>query len=272
MTGDKGSGQSKGIVSFNPVPDVHCFSDSVAYVSPEKSEPVRSNKSLCNPPPSFGLFYANITSLSPQTKNYIANFSPSIKALALVEVHKEEETVNSFLRSSWFTGKYNPPKPTGNGGTHGGELMAFRSNIHAYDIDCDIIDHIEKYYNAPLCFAARVMCLHTISICFISVYFWCSEGFSERNHVILHQIGMLSKLINLPFLCVGDFNIQFKEFTESEWGDRLQVEFFAPDISTTINSACGHVIDYGFYSKSIRPLFIGCRPICSVPFPHTLDY
>jgi hypothetical protein len=45
----------------------------------------------------FFIFYANITSLSPQVIDYLASLPSEIKALALVEVHKQPQKVSSVF-------------------------------------------------------------------------------------------------------------------------------------------------------------------------------
>jgi hypothetical protein len=80
---------------------------------------------------------------------------------------------------------------------------------------------------------------------------------------------MLKYLSNLPIIALGDFNIPFKVFQESDWPTRLNVKMIHPGVETTTSQSLNRVIDYGFISLEIETMFISIRPLFSIPcHPH----
>ena len=80
---------------------------------------------------------------------------------------------------------------------------------------------------------------------------------------------MLSKMLGLPYVALGDFNITWQEFLESDWPTILDVEVLRPNAVTTTSVSADRAIDFGLISKSISKFFMSARPIYSVPWgPH----
>ena len=217
-TENKGAKGRNRTVNINPIPQIHFINgqDRVERIHAEKY----SNKVTHDFQESsklFYVFYSNVTSLSPQAKDYLFSLPEEVKALALVELHKDYDTVANVFQSNNYSVAYTAPEQTQFGGTHGGELVAVKSHIESRQIDSDILDKIATHFNAPLRFAAKNVKFHSLNLLLVSVYLWCSEGFSERNNVILQQIQMLKMIAGLPLLCIGDFNLTYEEFDKSGW-------------------------------------------------------
>jgi hypothetical protein len=72
---------------------------------------------------------------------------------------------------------------------------------------------------------------------------------------------LLILILDLPFVCMGDFNITYKEFVESEWPDFLGAETIDPQMMTTTTLSTDRAIDFALISKHIKPMFASTQPI-----------
>ena len=122
----------------------------------------------------FCIFYANISSFSPQAKGYIYELPKEVKALALVELHKPEELeVVSNFKQHKYTVSYNIPEASDGGGNHGGEALAVRQHIHSTPIQPDILSSIALHFSVSRRFSARIVRFKKLSVVFITIYLWC---------------------------------------------------------------------------------------------------
>ena len=216
----------------------------------------------------FTMFYSNITSLSSHAQQYLFDLPDEVSALLLVEVHKDQEYVKSKFKRNCFNVSYSPPEATSDTGNHGGELVATRHNFISTGVDQTILDLMDSKFEKRR-FAARIISFQSVNVLVIAVYLWCSEGFSERNQSILNQILILKKLLKLPFICFGDFNITFEEFQQSEWPTTFRARMIHPKVKSTISTHSERAIDFGLISNEIYLMFHDIKPIHSVVWgPH----
>ena len=174
----------------------------------------------------FDLFYSNLTSLSSHAKEYLFSLPSNIKTLLCVETHESDndKLIRNF-RSFGFKAYPNKPCKSDNGslrGTHGGEVVAVRSHISASPVEPEILNQLVSHFGGHLRFASSIIRFKGMSLLIVTVYLWCSEGLTERNNMILHQIKMLQQILdNIPMLIVGDFNMTGQQFLESGWPTKL---------------------------------------------------
>ena len=74
-------------------------------------------------------------------------------AWCLNEVHVptgKEPDIKAAFGKHWFLVNLNPTYHTGNGGTHGGELIAIPKHIESGLVDKDIINAVISFTNEPL--------------------------------------------------------------------------------------------------------------------------
>ena len=218
----------------------------------------------------FKIFFSNITSLSPHAKNYFSNdLDPDVKVLAINEIHKDDEiAVKNFFRGIGFKAEYNLPEPT-TAQNHGGECVAVRSHFNSKPVNADVLISIETHFNANLRIAATIISLKGADVLLVTIYLWDSENFSPRNIIILQQLHMLATILNLPFVCIGDFNIHCEDFRNSEWPMFLKCDVVHPGEDTTLSTAMDRPIDFCLVSTKISMLFKCIRVITNVPWgPH----
>ena len=66
----------------------------------------------------------------------------------------------------------------------------------------------------------------------LSVYFWTSEGLSQRNLDILHAIAQIIKQLHGPWLLAADFNFTPEEIVSSGWLQLVGGQIHAPSLPT----------------------------------------
>ena len=83
---------TKKKVSFNPIPQVKTFVSNTSndISSASDSQAVFSK--------TFKFFYSNISSLSDHAQNYLLRLPYDIKAMLLVEAHKDIQKVKSAFK------------------------------------------------------------------------------------------------------------------------------------------------------------------------------
>ena len=79
----------------------------------------------------------------------------------------------------------------------------------------------------PEPFRSRIDCVHCGVMCkggvhFLSVYFWCTEKLSKRNLDLMHYVGLVIKLISVPWLLGADWNMEPGMATSSGWLDLVK--------------------------------------------------
>jgi len=124
-----------------------------------------------------------------------------------------------------------------------------------------MLTKVSEHFDAPLRFAARLIRFRGVSVLFVTLYLWASEGLSERNHNILMQVKLIKDLLQLPVVCFADFNIPFEEFADSGWLDLLNASPIHPGVTTTTSASSNRVIDFGFISNEIKYMFVLVVPI-----------
>jgi len=201
-------------------------------------------------------------------RDYLFSLPKEVKGFLAVETHTSNSLVESLCFRKGFTVACNEPQPSEGGGTHGGELIAMRSKYHARQINPDILNSISNHYGI-LRFASMIINIKGVELLLITLYLWHTEGFTERNHVILYQIQYLKVLLGLPAFIIGDFNITFEKFKESGWCERLNVRMLHPGADSTTCKSTNRAIDFSLISLEIDPMFRDSTPILSVPWhPH----
>jgi hypothetical protein len=148
-TSNEGTCKAKGMkrcVHINPIPQVHII-DSTGIGRNVSSKHDTNHQNVDK---IFYLFYANVSSLSPQAQDYLFSLPEEVKALALLELHKQPDVVSSAFECKNFSMTYNPPEDTMLGGTHGGELIAVKSHIESKTIDQHVLDSIAEHFDSKL--------------------------------------------------------------------------------------------------------------------------
>ncbi len=155
------------------------------------------------------------------------------------------------------------------GGSHGGEVVAVRKHIISTHINNDVLSEVANHFQDPLRFAARIITVKHLSVLFVTVYLWSAEGLTQRNCDILRSIDMIRKLVRLPLVCLGDFDLQLQEFLASGWLEFFDACILDPRVASTLKVSTSRVIDFGFVSKSIHQMFLELVLISDVPWgPH----
>ena len=217
----------------------------------------------------FSVFYANITSLSPHATNYIFSLPKHINLFAGVELHKHDTLeVENLFRFHGFKSSYNPAEKL-HTLYHGGEIVAARASLNSRPVNPYIYQTIVESLNSTIRFTSRIVVFKQLELLCITIYLWDSEGFTDRNITLLRQLKMLIDLVGLPWFCVGDFNITFEQFRDSQWPDYLKCKMIHPNMKSTTSQSNDRVIDFAICDSGIHMLINSPKPIYSVPWgPH----
>ena len=221
------------------------------------------------------VFFANVTTLSPKTVEYVSKLSYHVVGLVETKVNgPKEEKIRDQIAANHWTVSSATARPTGTNdrGNHGGALIAHKpwlqakAPIEAFGKagcrmpDCD---SVHKYFR-----------VHGKDICLAFVYFDHSTGFNGNNLRKLEKINKLKEGGHMHVVVCGDFNAIPAEWSEDIL-DRLDMQIIAPKVDYTCRNIQGKsLLDYLLVSRSIAGLIqnvttIGGQDEHEVPWsPH----
>ena len=219
----------------------------------------------------FVIFYSNISSFSIIAQGFLfSGFAQKYHALAFVEHHKtnQEQIINTCSqhnRRAYVT----EAETTSEHGSHGGEALAFQKHLNTMPIDQMILDEIHESTGSKLRMTAAYVRLKSFTLLLITVYLFCSEGFSERNNDIMAQINLLTKLTGLPFIILGDFNVIPEELLASGWLSHLGAKIRTSELPSSTTASTDRNIDMCVHSICLDHIFIYLKAVVGVPWgPH----
>ena len=116
---------------------------------------------------------------------------------------------------------------------------------------------------------ACVIRFKSASILFIVVYLWTSQGLSDQNSAILHEIFTLVSLFAGLVVIAGDWQMEPSELQRSPWISFLNLDFaFPDDVDATCKAGPARFIDFFVLSAPLRQ-FVDSQAVFSVPWePH----
>lgn len=231
---------------------------------------------------TVNLFFANITSLSPQAKAYLFQSHMSFyHVLALCETHTFGHQLASVKTAFYPTHRHvsmNPARKirsfeSSNSNMekgHGGEMLCWLKHIRMSPIDPAILQEIKNTTGNDFCFEAGILRIRSLSILIVIIYFHHGEGLSTRNYANISQIHYLVKILRLPLLLMGDFNMPPSTFASSGFLELWHAHILTTELVSTItttNNSESH-LDYVVHSKCLSD-FLEIYPVLDVPWgPH----
>ena len=90
----------------------------------------------------------------------------------------------------------------------------------------------------------------------ISAYFWCSEGWSDRNEALMRQIAEKAAELSVPYILAADFNMTPSQLSQGWWFSALGGIIVAPDgpLGTCASAQGEHrVHDYFVVHPDLEP-------------------
>ena len=94
-----------------------------------------------------------------------------------------------------------------------------------------------------------------------SCYPWHAEGLSEWNHIILHQMHIILRILKLVISCAGDLNRLYSDPFESGQTTTFDAKLTHPGCNSTSSTTKGRVVDYGLIFESMSQ---AVAPMCNV--------
>ena len=86
----------------------------------------------------------------------------------------------------------------------------------------------------------------------------------------MKQVHILTKILGLALICVGDFNVTKDELIQSGWPNFMNCDIILPQgATTTLKGTSGRLIDYLLISRSIVAMLKSLEIDASIPTtPH----
>lgn len=145
---------------------------------------------------------------------YIINKHKTFDMCALVESHNRGK-YNSFWGHVGYKIHNNKAQHTSDRGTHGGEIVACKTNMNSTLIKEEVWDVIRAVSPVAIRVAAMIVKIGKMQFINATAYLNVGEEFSEHNIAVLQQLVMLQNLLNLPIFAYGDYNIDIQDMRDS---------------------------------------------------------
>ena len=100
---------------------------------------------------------------------------------------------HAHCRALGYACTHTHASPTGNGGTHGGELLVHKLSLCVIPIFDRVIQLVGILDEHERRFVACEIRMSGLSILHIAAYLWCSAGWSPRSWSILQKVASLSR-------------------------------------------------------------------------------
>ena len=148
-------------------------------------------------------------------------------------------------------------------------MIAWQRHLNISPVDPHILSHIAAYTKQSASLAGCIVRLKHFSLLLVSIYLYDSEGLSARNLAILSQLYYLVLALNIPFICMGDFNMTPEDLHVSGFVSLLRAQLGDTTLDSTLYTSTKSNYDFCMYSTSISHLFVACLPILDAPWsPH----
>ena len=233
------------------------ITDTASCPSPQSSADSTST-STTSTSTFITLFYANITKWGKRAETFLSNDSSHFVCFA--EHHLDRSQFDA-LRPKFVAWKrsvyvaYAQKIGAHAYSTSGGLAIFPRSFLCCQDVDADLFASCvpENHRGAPR-FTSCVLRTKSVSILLIIVYLRTSEGLSDANVEILHQIFMLASIFRGAVLIGGDWQFPPGELITSPWVKKLKLSVISPaGLEASCTSGSGRLIDYFLATEDIAP-------------------
>ena len=118
----------------------------------------------------------------------------------------DEGTIKSWARTLGKKAAVNSPAPTPNG-SHGGETIVYPNHFNISQVDPPILASLAEQVGVAIRFSAVIIRVAKFAFLLATLYLTVSEMASDYNKALVSQVVLLSLILKLPLLCIGDFNI-----------------------------------------------------------------
>ena len=179
------------------------------------SSPRQSPSSIwgSNNKPYVDLHFGNVTYMGPKAIGFLKNPDHQCKIFAAVETHAMQARalkMNTELKEIGWKAlhTYAQPSTKSSTGSHGGTMIAARSWLACQDVRAGLGDTpaIQNILQEALDWTPALLNLRGMQCLLIVCYMDNNIGFVGANKLKLCQMGVLIRLLRLPFLVLGDWN------------------------------------------------------------------
>lgn len=196
------------------------------------------------------LVHANITIWGPQSESYLCSGEIDAEGYMVYESHLSAEKFMAvaprLTRAGWAS-FHSSAIGTGRSqhGTHGGEMILAKRRLHATPVDHGIVASASLGHSTDtLRWAACFLRLRHVTILLVELYLWTGVGLTaDENLLVLHQVAMLTQLVNCPVIVAGDWQCPPEELVALGWPSRTRLSVCRPtNVDWTCTNGIGSLI------------------------------
>jgi hypothetical protein len=145
----------------------------------------------------------------------------------------------------------------------GGALIAYRLHLDISPLGnsalASLVGEASSSFGSGFDWTAVQIRVQGLAFVYVAVYFTDSIGFTGANLRKSHSIYLLLQQLGMPFIIMGDFNMEPHAMEDSGWPLMLGADVIAPQgVAATCTS--GNLLDYGLVSRGLTnmtsPMFL----------------
>ena len=206
------------------------------------------------------IYFANYTEWGPKAEEYLDREEQKAFHVHMgVETHLSGLALKKARRNrkkSGYKSYVCPATDTGRGGNSGGTWVLVQKNLASHGAlpGYQLVEGVPQAAGEQ--WSAAVVRVKNFDIVVVSLYMESGVGLNDTNMRRLEQLAEFLKLITVPFLVLGDWNLEPSELESISWPHYVRARIVVPEnIAFTCSKGKGRLLDYAVVSYSLWPYF-----------------
>ena len=221
------------------------------------------------------LFHSNVTSLGHVAEPFISaarHYGIQLICETHLRGDKAQATASRLARAGWCMFQEEAaPSHRSSSGTCGGIAIIAQRHLGVSAVDPAILAEASGPEVSHRRWHAAVCRLKRCSLLLIEVYLHTAQGLSAANLGVLKQIEVLVKLMALPCIIAGDWNMPWSTLADAPFLHNLHLQVVKPSgVQWTCRNPKGtSIIDFFVISRCLEAAVLGSWVVSDVPWsPH----
>ena len=214
--------------------------------------------------------FDNVTVWGKKAEDFYFGKEESMKGVEIAcvaEHHKLAQgwpKVRNTLQQNGWRSVASPAKKSmrSETGSEGGTAVMSRSHLHLTPFQDERLGEKGNDWSAIM------VRLKGVDLLLISVYLTCSIGMTGENLAKVKELMQLCLNANIPFIMIGDWNMDPSKLMTTGWLEVIKAEIMVP---SNVDFTCDtrSMLDYAVVSRSIRGAILGLKADLKTPWvPH----
>ena len=227
-------------------------------------------------PQALGIFFSNTTSASDKAKQYFIHDTAEFDICMMAESHQREAEVKAWAKEldgsttglSLAASVATQSTRTDTGCFGGVNILYSNAISAAPPADYNRIPGHRAAFTTDQDIAVLHVGIRPGELLTMGGYFEGVGIYSPGNLQRWATVDRITVGGKKPFMLFADFNCEPKDLADAPWIEKLQAEVvpFGPTCFSPLRESS---LDFGVFSKCLRPLWFGQRTISPVPWgPH----